>query len=365
MRVVHYWPHLFFLESSGPANSILGWTRALTRIGIEALVVTDEEAVRVAPPDDVDCVFVKHVGRGHFRIPLTLPVSEAEDSLVVTHGGWTLTNIIAGAHARRRRTSYVVMPHNVYEPHVLRRRAFGKKAWFAMLERPYLNKAAAIHVFFPDEEHHLSSLRVSSPVVVAPNGIEPPQGVRWDGGSGEYLLWLGRYDPSNKGLDILLRGLSQFSAAERPRLLLHGRDYRGGREIVERLRRELELEESVSIGDPVHGDDKWQLIAQAKGFVHPSRWEGSSMSVAEAISIGTPTLVANYPMGRFLASRGAAILVDTSPSGVARGMKQLLSEEAQELGARGLDLARRELSWDVLANSWVKQVEKILDSVKT
>jgi glycosyltransferase involved in cell wall biosynthesis len=364
MKVIHYWPHLFFLESSGPANSILGWTRALNRIGIEATVVADEEAVRVRPPDDVDCVFVKHVGRGHFRIPLRLPVSEAEDTLIVTHGGWTLTNIIAGAHARRRHTSYIVMPHNVYEPHVFRRRAFGKNAWFALLEKPYLNKAAAVHIFFSDEELHLTSLHVSSPVVVAPNGIEPPDGVRWDGGSGGYVLWLGRYDPMNKGLDILLRGLSQLSAADRPRLLLHGRDYRGGREVVARLRRELQLEESVSIGDPVHGDDKWQLLAQAKGFVHPSRWEGSSMAVAEAISIGTPTLVADYPMGRFLASRGAAILVEPTPSGVARGTRRLLSDEAGELGARGFDVARRELSWDVLANSWIKQVEKILDSVK-
>ena len=112
-----------------------------------------------------------------------------------------------------------------------------------------------------------------TPVVVAPNGITAPEGVRWDGGSGAYLFWLGRYDPVNKGLDVLLQGLRLLPAGQRPRLRLHGRDYQGGRQVVERLLRELDLEASVSVGDPVYGEEKWRLMAQASGFVYPSRWK--------------------------------------------------------------------------------------------
>src|SRR5918996_3291097 len=98
MRVVHYWPHLFFLESSGPGNSILGWARAIGHLGIETILVGDESAVRVELPRDLDYSFVKHVGRGHFRIPIHLPLSRQGDVLV-THGGWTLTNVVAGMRA--------------------------------------------------------------------------------------------------------------------------------------------------------------------------------------------------------------------------------------------------------------------------
>jgi glycosyltransferase involved in cell wall biosynthesis len=360
MKVIHYWPHLFYLESSGPGNSILGWARSLARLGVETTLVGDETAVRMTPPKDLDYVFVRHVGRGSFRVPLRLPISEQEESLLVTHGGWTFTNVVAGWHARRRSVPYMVMPHAVYDPQVLRRRAVLKKVWFSTLEKPYLERAAAIHMFFSDERQHLASLRVSSPTVVAPNGIEPLEGVRWDGGSGGYVLWLGRYDPVHKGLDILLHGLSLMSASQRPRLRLHGRDYHGGRQVVERLCHELNLEGFVSVGDPIYGDEKWRLMAEAVGFVHPSRWEGSSIAVAEAISIGTPTMVAGYAMGRFLASRGGAILVDLTPSGVRQGIEQLLSDEAKETGARGSEIARRELSWDAVARSWVMQVESIL-----
>lgn len=359
VKVVHYWPHLFFHES-GPGNAILGWCRATATLGVDASVVVDEKAVRTPPAEDVDHVLLKHVGRGRLRIPVRLPLPMNGEGFLVTHGGFTLFNVVAGRQARKQGVPYVVMAHGVYHPQVFRRRARLKRMWFSALEKPYLDKAAAIHIFFPEEKEHLASLNVRTPVVVAPNGITAPEGVRWDGGSGGYLFWLGRYDPVNKGLDVLLQGLRLLPASQRPRLRLHGRDYQGGRQVVERLLRELDLEASVSVGDPVYGEEKWRLMAQASGFVYPSRWEGSPTAVAEAISIGTPTLVAGYPMGRFLASRGGAILVDLTPPGVKEGIERLLSGEARELGARGSEVARQELSWDAVARSWMDQVEKVL-----
>ena len=196
--------------------------------------------------------------------------------------------------------------------------------------------------------------------MVAPNGITPPEGVLWDGGSGGYLLWLGRYDPVNKGLDVLLHGFRLLAETDRPRLRLHGRDWHGGRIVVERLVRELDLEDSVTVGDPVYGEAKWRLMAQAIGFVYPSRWDASPVAVAEAASIGIPTLVADYPMGRFLSSRGGALLIDLTPSGVKAGIAWLGSAEAGECGSRGREVARRELSWDHMASSWLEQMRSLL-----
>jgi glycosyltransferase involved in cell wall biosynthesis len=329
-------------------------------MGIDTIVVTDEEAIRISPPKDIEAVFVRHVGRGRVRVPVRLPISKQDRSVLITHAGWTLTNIVAGMHARRHDVPYIVMAHAVYDPHVVHRRALLKAAWLAGLERSYLEKAMAVHVFFPEEAEHLSSLRVQTPVVIAPNGVDPPQGIRWDGGSGGYVLWLGRYDPIHKGLDILLHGLSLLPSSNRPHVRFHGRDYKGGRGVVERLSRELGLEDTVHIGGPIYGEKKWEAMAQAIGFVHPSRWEGSSIAVGEAISIGAPTLVAGYAMGRFLAARECAILVDNTAIGVRDGIERLLSDDAKKLGARGREVAHRELSWDVLARSWVAQAERLL-----
>ena len=54
----------------------------------------------------------------------------------------------------------------------------------------------------------------------------------WDGGSGGYVLWLGRFDPEHKGLDLLLQALALLPSRERPTLRIHGPDWRGRKQKV-------------------------------------------------------------------------------------------------------------------------------------
>ncbi len=127
-----------------------------------------------------------------------------------------------------------------------------KRVWAALLERGHLERAAAVHVFFPDEQTDMEQcMMIRPPTLVAPNGIAYPEGVEWDGGSGGYLLWLGRFDPTPKGLDLLLRAIERISASQRPQLRLHGPDWRNHKQGVRGLVRELEIERWVTIADPV------------------------------------------------------------------------------------------------------------------
>jgi Glycosyl transferases group 1 len=113
---------------------------------------------------------------------------------------------------------------------------------------------------------------------------------------------------------------------------------------VERLCHELGLESSVRVGDPIDGQQKWRLIEQAVGLLHTSRWEGTSIAAAEAISIGVPTLVTHFPMGRFLASQGSVISGRAHAAGLGDDMARLLSDEAKATSESGLEFARAQLT---------------------
>jgi glycosyltransferase involved in cell wall biosynthesis len=140
-------------------------------------------------------------------------------------------------------------------------------------------------------------------------------------------------------------------ARERPELRLHGPDWRGGRAAAERLRADLRLEGSVSIGGPVYGEEKWRLLEQAAGFVYPSRWEAFGLAPAEAVALGVPTLMSPVPLGRFLAARGAAIVADD----LADGLDALASAR----GLRGVEVAASELSRDRVARSFLEQLAAV------
>ena len=224
-----------------------------------------------------------------------------------------------------------------------------------------LDHSLAVHVFFDEERAHLRRLGYDGPVVVAPNGVEPPEGVTWDGGRGGYVLWLGRFDPQHKGLDVLLAAVAEIGTGERPHLRLHGPDWRGKKTSVTELVRDLGLRPWVEVRDAVYGADKWNTIAAAAGFVYPSRWEGFGNSVAEACAVGVPTLTTPYPLGRFLAARGGALVAEGTPRGLAGGLVKLLDEDiAPEIGRTGAKVVREELSWDAVGKSWVDQVGALL-----
>ena len=59
------------------------------------------------------------------------------------------------------------------------------------------------------------------------------------------------------------------------------------------------------------------------------------MVAAEAVGAGVPTLVTDYPLGRLLASKGAAVMCERSPQAIAIGIERLLSEEGARIGRTG------------------------------
>ena len=124
--------------------------------------------------------------------------------------------------------------------------------------------------------------------------------------------------------------------------------------------RRLGLDEWVAAEDPVYGEAKWSLLAGSAGLVHPSRWDACPTTVLEAASIGAPILTTPHPLGRFLAARGGAVVVDARADALAGGLMAVRAADAAGLGARAAEVVREDLAWPSVAASWIAQVEALL-----
>ena len=358
MRIVRYHPRAA-VGDGGITGSVRRWSAAFARAGVEAVIAHDGGT---PPPPDPGVAWraVRHAGPEGWRVPLGLEGVLRGADLLVLHSAWTLHNARAGAVARRLGIPCVLEPRGAYDPGIVSRRPLLKRAWWRLLERPLVRGACAIHVFFDDEAEHLRALGWTGPVIVAPNGVRIPDGVAWDGGSGGYVLWIGRYDPEHKGLTTLLRAMSLLAPRERPRLVLRGPDWRGGKERTVRTVDALGLGKWVEVGAPAYGAEKWELIERAEAFVYPSRWEAFGNSTAEAVAAGVPTLATPYPLGRWLAGRGAAVVADGTPAGLADGLRRVRAPDAARAGGRGAIIAREELSWDRVSQCWLDQARALI-----
>lgn len=340
-------------------NSVKQWSRGMADHGAHVVIVCEEG---VPPPAQgpIEWRPIRHRGRNGVKVPIGLEEAFEGADLVVLHSAWTYHNTRAAATARKLGIPYFLEPRGAYDPSIVHRKPLVKRAWWMALERRLVFGARAIHLFFEQERSHLGALGYSGPVLIASNGVDAPPEDRWDGGSGRYILWLGRFDPEHKGLDLLLRAMRSLPANGRPELRLHGPDWRGRKGDVEMAVRRLGLEAHVRVGPAVYEEEKRTLLVRAAGFVYPSRWDACPNAVLEALSLGVPTLVTPYPLGCHFAARQGVFLAEQDPTSLADGLQKLLSADAPAVGRRGAEITRMELSWDQVAQTWLAQARALL-----
>lgn len=358
MRLVHYYPRAL-VGNGGPTRAMWTWASATQRAGCDVAVVYDADLEAASPLRNpaIPIVPLPHVGAGRLRRPRGLVRRLSKADVLVLHSTYVPANVAAALSALRRGVPYIVMPHGGYAKRARDRRYCRKQAWLP-IERTYLERALAVHVFFEIETHDASQVAPNGRWLVAPTGFDQPS-VRWDGGSGGYLAWLGRYDIRTKGLDLLLQALKQLPAETRRPLRLHGKRSEDSAESVAEIVRELGLAEWTTVGGELPESEKEAFLSRAIAYVHPSRWESHSLALAEALAYGIPTVVSTFcTIAPDLRAADAAVIVEPTAEDIARGISTILSR-AHEYSERAIQFVRTRLAWNAIVGDYLRQIESL------
>ena len=314
------------------------------------------------------------------RSPLNLPrplVAELlawQPDILHLHFVHLPQNIALARQVERRGIPYCVTINGGLSRSALSRRRLQKRLFGALIEHRYLKRAAFLHAISAEDIDGLGAYGVAAErVVVAPNGIDledlpkpgDPHGLRDQFpalGDKQLLLFVGRLDPEQKGLDLAIRA---FAAArpENVMLVLVGPDWRGGRARLEALTRDLGVSEQVLFTGPAFGQQKADLLHAAAAFVHLSRWEaGIPFSVLEAAAMGRPCLLTTAAdPARQLAAAGGAIVVEVDEGEIAEGMRRLFSlseRDRTSMGAAAQELVAQQFSWTPIARRLVQEYQQ-------
>jgi glycosyltransferase involved in cell wall biosynthesis len=271
-------------------------------------------------------------------------LTEFRPSIVHLHSIHVYQNVSLGRYLRHVGVPYCVTVHGGLFG---RRHGRLKKAAFWWLcERAYLNGALFVHALSTDEATDLKACGVTAPIVVAPNGIDLdalPRAVDSDALftlvpaliGHRIFLFMGRLDPVQKGLDLLIEAFARADQAD-ARLVLLGPDWKNGRAKLQEMVNRLGLGSKVVFLEPANPQRCADLVAGADVFVHASRWEGVSLSVLEAAAWGKASLLtrAADPIGA-LGAGGGALTVEATVDGLADGIRALSQVEREELTAMG------------------------------
>ena len=172
------------------------------------------------------------------------------------------------------------------------------------------------------------------------------------------LLFVGRLDPWQKGLELLIEAFARERLGGEAALVLVGPDWFGSRERLTRLAQRRGVFSDVLFLPPVFGPERANLFAAADVFVHPSRWEGLSLSILAAAAAAKPCVLtrAADPFHE-LERAGAAIVVNATVRDIAAGLRRAVTlsrDELREMGTRGHGAVTRRFSWPEIAHRIVK-----------
>lgn len=282
------------------------------------------------------------------------------------HGVWETLFVAAAGAARRAGAPYVVTPHGMLDPWCLAQRRLKKRLALAVAHRRMLNGAAFIHTLNADERRFIGALRVRAPAEVIPNGVFleefeslPAPGAfragRADLGQDPYVLFLGRLH-FKKGLDYLADAFALvLKDVPEARLVVAGPDDGARAPFLERARA-LKIDDRVLLPGPLYGRDKLAVMADAAAFCLPSRQEGFSMAITEALACGLPAVISaecHYPE---VEASGAGMIAPLDPPTIARHLVSLLRDPAlrAQMGGNGRRLVAERFTWPRIAAASVE-----------
>jgi glycosyltransferase involved in cell wall biosynthesis len=283
--------------------------------------------------------------------------------IVHLHSVHIVRNVALASALSRGRVPYCVAPHGGLSSAALQRGRLKKAVFVAAFERRYLAAAAVIHVLTPEEADDLSRLGVTAPIVVVPNGPPPDAYAaatepgllfeRYPSLRGRRVfMFIGRLDVRQKGLDLLVEAFAG-ACLRNAALVLVGPDSEGSQGALEALANRLGVASQVVFAGPAFGEQRANLLAGADVFVHPSRWEGASLSVLAAAAAGKACIVtpAADPLGT-LAHAGAAVIVNETVDDIAAGLRTtaaLGGDDLVQMGLRAQQVVQAQFSWTTAA----------------
>jgi glycosyltransferase involved in cell wall biosynthesis len=380
LRVLHVIETIAPREG-GPPRVVAGLARAQRDLGIEADVLCGDgrdladyleywqaHAAGFAPDS------VHAIGTGgqsllarRAELHAWLRAHLARFDLVHVHHLWRLVPTVTANACRRSHIPYLIAPHTGLSPWALAQKRAKKSLARWLIWDRLLRSAAGFHALNELEAAEIRACigAASSPISVVPNGVsltEYPGGstpaapapfenlLSSPEGAAPFVLFLARLHVM-KGPDLLLEAFAEVAAAHpQLRLVYAGPDYG----MLTQLRKGVSahrLSDRVHFLGLVSGAERYWLLNNAVCLCQPSRDEGFSLSILEALACARPVVISDRCKFPQVATSGAGAVVTPSTSELSAALSSYVSDPARRArdGRRGRELIEASYNLEAVA----------------
>lgn len=228
--------------------------------------------------------------------------------LVHTQTPFIYPTYICSRIAYEYKVPYLYQARGAFSPGYMAFRNFKKRMYIALFEKLVMNRAYGLVALTQEEVEDFRRLGVKNRSYIVPNGVHlsdylqlKPTHLEINGyqiDSDKFVILFMARLHEVKGCDFLIDVfISVVQNYKDCILVMAGPDQHALIPKMKQKLREAGLEESVIFPGMISGDLKKNILARADLFCLPSKAEGFSMSILEALASGTPVIIS--PACRF------------------------------------------------------------------
>lgn len=208
----------------------------------------------------------------------------------------------------------------------------------------------------------IASINKTSSFSLAPNGVHlPSRLVSYLKRNKKSLIFIGRIEVDQKGLDLLIRALSLIKDEVPFNFIIAGDGQKKEVRKLDRLISFYHLQNKVELLGKVNGQVKMNLFQQALMAVIPSRFETFSLSALEVFSYGIPLIVFDIEGLKWIPKNCALKIPTQDAEKLSQGILKLYQDTRLRngLSQRSFALAKK-YSWENTSLKYRNFFEKIL-----
>jgi glycosyltransferase involved in cell wall biosynthesis len=389
MKILHIIPSVS-LVYGGPSQMVVGLAQAQAALGHQVTIVTtDSNGDRGQAPLNVPLgVAVPQTGGYEILYFRCSPFKRYKFStslfqwlwshgktydIAHIHALFSPVSSIAATIARTLGLPYVLRPLGTLDPADLTKKRRAKQLYAAILEKPNLQGAAAIH-FTSDQEAKVSE-RFGTHTqdwilplgVMLPERSQSPEAVRSHyqlPSDRPVLLFMSRIEPK-KGLDLLIPALESLAKEMPFHLVMAGAnpqepEYEAM--IRDRFQTSI-LGDRTTFTGFVTGSLKTDLLHCADVFVLPSYYENFGIAVAEAMAVEVPVVISDQVhIHTDITRSNSGWVCECDVESLKKSLKDALQNPDQRRirGANGLAFSREVYSWAAIAPQVIAKYQSVL-----
>jgi glycosyltransferase involved in cell wall biosynthesis len=421
MRILQIVPSISLIYG-GPSQMVLGLAPALAREGVKVTIITTnsngdsgQEALdvplnRPILQDGYEIIYFRCAPFRRYKFSLNLlswlKKHAHEFDLAHIHALFSPVSSIAAKICRQQKLPYILRPLGTLDPADLSKKKQLKKLYAAMLERPNIAGAAAMH-FTSNQEAKISErFGVVTKDLVLPLGVIPPR--RSGQSKVEHLLpkeqqelesgflapqisltepylherevlrkqfdissdmpvvlFMSRIDPK-KGLNLLIPALEKLLAEGlKFHFILAGTNPQDPN-YEAKIRLQIEnspLNNHTTITGFVTGEVKVNLLQVADLFVLPSYYENFGIAVAEAMVTGIPVVISDQVhIWHQIRNSNSGWVGATETQAFTHMIREALQnpDERKKRGLCAQEYALKNYSWEAIARETIQAYKEII-----